>query len=139
MNFDSLWSPSGRQLLYSVSGSYSDYRPLLWSVSATSSSMGEDRQSLGINTWVEKCVFASEDIVYCGVPTSLPPNAGLQPGLYDDEPDNLYRLNLSSGQSSLVAIPNEEVTMEHLSLSSDGSLLYFTDAQSGRLQMIRLQ
>lgn len=139
MNFDSLWSPSGRQLLYSVSGSYSDYRPLLWSVSATSSSMGEDRQSLGINTWVNKCVFASEDVVYCGVPNSLPPNAGLQPSLYDDEPDNLYRLDLSSGQSSLVAIPSEEVTMEHLSLSSDGSLLYFTDALTGRLQMIRLQ
>ncbi len=139
MGFDSLWSPSGRQLLYSVSGSYSDYRPLLWSVSATSSSMGEDRRSLGINTWVEKCVFASEDIVYCGVPTSLPANAGLQPSLYDNEPDNLYRLDLSSGKSSLIAIPSEDVTMEYLSLSSDGSLLYFTDALTGRLQMIRLQ
>jgi len=139
MNFDSLWSPSGKKLLYSVSGSYSDYRPLLWSVDATSSTMGENRRSYGINTWVNKCVFASETTVYCGVPTALPANAGLQPALYANEPDNLYRLDLSSGKSSLVAIPSEDVTMEQLSLSSDGSYLYFTDALTGRLQMIRLQ
>ena len=139
MNFDSLWSPSGKQLLYSVSGSYSDYRPLLWSVLATSSSMGENRRSLGLNTWVEKCVFASESVVYCGVPVSLPANAGLQPNLYEDEADAIYRLDITTGVSDLVAIPDEDISVQNPSLSADGSILYFTDARTEHLHMIRLK
>ena len=138
LDFDSLWSPSGRQLLYSVVGDYSQNKPLLWLVDATSSTMGDNRQSLGINTWVDKCTWSSSSVIYCAVPLQLPPNAGLQRSLYDNEPDALYKLDLLAGTSSLVAIPAQETSMNHLQVSNDGSNLYFSDT-SGQLELMRLK
>lgn len=138
LGFDSLWSPSGKQLLYSVTGDYSQNKPLLWIVDATSSTMGDNRRSLGINTWVDKCTWSSSSVIYCAVPLELPPNAGLQRSVYDDEPDALYKLDLSAGTSTLVAIPAEETVMNSLQVSDDGSLLYFTNT-SGQLELMRLK
>lgn len=136
--FDSLWSPNGRQLLYSVAGSYSDNKPLLWIVDATSSTMGDNRHSLGLNTWVDKCTWNSSSTVYCAIPLELPANAGLQRSLYENEPDALYKLNLSAGTSTLVAIPAEETSMNSLQISDDGSILYFINS-SGQLELMRLK
>lgn len=138
LGFDSLWSPNGRQLLYSVSGDYSQNKPLLWIVDATSSTMGDNRRSLGLNTWVDKCTWNSSSVVYCAVPLELPPNAGLQRSIYDNESDSLYKLDLSSGTSTLVAIPAENTAMNNLQVSVDGSILYFTNT-SGQLEFMRLK
>lgn len=138
LGFESLWSPNGKQLLYSVSGAYSQSKPLLWVVDATSATMGDNRQSLGLNTWVDKCTWSSSSDVYCAVPISLPPNAGLQRSLYENEPDALYHLDLSSGKSTLVGIPEEETAMNDLQVSDDGSLLYFTNT-AGQLELMRLK
>ncbi|TAL49836.1 hypothetical protein EPN81_04550 [Patescibacteria group bacterium] len=138
LGFDSLWSPNGKQLLYSVVGSYSSDRPLLWIVDATSSTMGDNRQSLGIYTWVDKCTWSSASIVYCAVPLDLPPNAGLQRSLYENEPDALYKLDLSAGTSTLIAIPAEETSMDNLQVTQDESLIYFTNI-SGQLELMRLE
>ncbi|MEK7620312.1 MAG: hypothetical protein AAB413_03700 [Patescibacteria group bacterium] len=138
LGFDSLWSPSGRQLLYSVAGDYSQNKPLLWIVDATSSTMGDNRRSLGFNTWVDKCTWSSSTVIYCAVPLELPPNAGLQRSLYDNEPDALYKLDLSVGTSTLIAIPAEETSMNNLRVSDDESLLYFTST-SGQLELMRLK
>lgn len=138
LGFDSLWSPSGKQLLYSVAGSYSDNKPLLWMVDATSATMGDNRQSLGLNTWVDKCAWSSSSTIYCAVPLELPPNAGLQRSLYDNNPDALYKLDLSTGTSTLVAIPAEETAMNSLQVSDDGSILYFINS-SGQLELMRLK
>ncbi len=138
LNFDSLWSPDGRQLIYSVTGSYSNDKPLLWAVSATSATMGEDRRSLGLNTWVDKCTWASSSIAYCAVPIDLPDNAGLGRHLYENEPDALYKLDLSSGRSTLVAIPEEDTAMNDLFLTDDQSVLYFSNTY-GQIEMMRLK
>jgi hypothetical protein len=138
LGFDSIWSPDGKQLLYSVAGSYSDYKPLLWIVDATSTTMGENRSSLGINTWVEKCTFYSTSTVYCAVPSGLPANAGLQPDSYKYYADYVYKINLSSGKTSLVAIPNATTPMENLTVSDDESTLYYTNTFTGNLEMMRL-
>lgn len=138
LEFESLWSPSGKQLLYSVSGEYSQNKPLLWIVDATSSTMGDNRHSLGLNTWVDKCTWSSSSVVYCAVPLELPPNAGLARSIYDNEPDALYKLDLSAGTSALVAIPAEETSMNSLQVSDDESLLYFTNT-SGQLELMRLK
>lgn len=138
LGFESLWSTNGRQLLYSVAGDYSQNKPLLWIVDATSSTMGDNRRSLGLNTWVDKCTWSSASVVYCAVPLELPPNAGLQRSLYDNEPDALYKLDLSTGTSTLVAIPAKETAMDNLQVSDDESLLYFTNT-SGRLELMRLK
>ncbi|MBI4592322.1 hypothetical protein HY733_02655 [Candidatus Uhrbacteria bacterium] len=138
LGFDSLWSPNGKQLLYSVAGTYSSNKPLLWIVSATSSTMGDDRQSLGFNTWVDKCTWSSATTIYCAVPLDLPPNAGLQRSLYQNEPDALYKLDLGNGTSTLVAIPEEETSMNNLQVSDDEASLYFTNT-SGQLELLRLK
>lgn len=138
LNFQSLWSPNGKQLLYSVVGDYSDNKPLLWIVDATSSTMGDNRHSLGLNTWVDKCSWSSSTTLYCAVPINLPPNAGLGRALYEDEPDALYKLDLATGRSSLVAIPEESTPMNNLQVSTDESKLYFTN-NLGRLELMRLK
>ncbi|MBI4435468.1 PD40 domain-containing protein, partial [Candidatus Uhrbacteria bacterium] len=138
LEFESLWSPNGKQLLYSVTGSYSNNKPLLWIVDATSSTMGDNRQSLGLNTWVDKCTWTSASVVYCAVPLELPNNAGLQRSLYANEPDALFKLDLSAGTSTLIAIPEEATAMNNLQISDDGSSLYFTN-RSGQLELMRLK
>lgn len=137
--FSPSWSPNGKQLLYSVYGDYSNGKPLLWTVNATASSMGENRHSLGLNTWIDKCVWNSDTVIYCAVPQNLPENAGLQPSLYADLPDSLYKVNLANGQNSLIAIPDQSQTMKNLSVSKDGALLYYTDAATGQLKLIKLK
>jgi hypothetical protein len=138
LDFMSLWSPNGKQLLYSVVGDYSDSKPLLWIVDATASTMGENRRSLGLNTWVDKCTWGSSSMVYCAVPQDLPANAGLQRSLFDQLPDVLYSINFNSGRTSLLAIPEEETAMTNLSVSSDESKLYYTN-DSGQLELILLK
>jgi len=139
LNFSSKWSPDGKQLLYSVSGSYSNYRPLLWIVDGTSASMGKNRKSLSVNTWVEKCTWTSSDAIYCAVPRDLPPNAGFQPAAFNDLADSLYKIDLTTGTSSLIAIPEGDKTMTNLVVTNDQSLLYYTNALSGRLEYIKLK
>ena len=138
LNFDSLWSPNGKQLLYSVAGDYSDNKPLLWIVDATASTMGDNRSSLGLNTWVDKCSWSSASTVYCAVPIDLPANAGLQRSLYQDLPDALYKLDLTSNSARLIAIPEEETSMSDLWVSDDESMLYFTNT-SGQLELLKLK
>ncbi len=137
--FASSWAPSGKTLLYSVYGDYSRGKPLLWLVDATASSMGDRRHSLGVNTWVDKCTWSSDTIVYCAVPQNLPDNAGLERRLYENYPDTLFKLDLSSGRSSVVAIPQTDTTMTNLSVSKDAASLYYTDAVSGQLKLIKLK
>ena len=138
-DFKPLWSTDGKQLLYSVYGDYSNQKPLLWVVNATASSMGENRHSLGLNTWVDKCTWTSSVVVYCAVPQNLPDNAGLQPSLYASYPDSIYKIDLTTNQNTLIAIPSEDKTMKNLSVSKDGALLYFTNAVTGQLELIKLK
>ncbi|MFA6132272.1 MAG: hypothetical protein WC702_04420 [Patescibacteria group bacterium] len=139
LGFESLWSPRGDILLYSTYSSYSDYKPLLWVVDGSVNSIGDNRRSAGLNTWVDKCVFAGNDVIYCGIPQSLETNAGMQRTLYKKNPDDLYKIDLSTGRSSLIARPAEDAAMENLQVTDDGSLLYFTNAIDGRLGYIKLK
>ncbi len=139
INFASKWSPDGKKLLYSAAGSYSNYRPLLWVVDGTASSMGKNRKSLSLNTWVDKCTFASPTIAYCAVPIDLPENAGLQPDLYSNLPDSVYKLDIGTGTSTLVGIPEGGKMMKNLFITKDQSLLYYTDNVTGRLETMKLK
>jgi len=133
------WSPDGRKLLYSVYGEYSSNKPLLWITDATSSSMGENRKNLSLNTWADKCSWFSGTEIYCAVPQNLPDNAGFQPSLYETLPDSVYKINVTTGQTTLVAIPETDKTMKQVSVSKDGTSLYFTNAITGQLELIKLK
>ncbi len=132
------WSPDGSKLLYSAAGDYSDAKPLLWAVDGNANTIGANRRSLGLNTWADKCTFATTTTLYCAVPRDLPENAGLQRSLYKNLPDTVYQADLSTGRTSLVAIPSSDTTMERLQVSKDGSELFYTNASTGQLEHLKL-
>lgn len=138
LNFLSNWSPDGRLLLYSVVGDYSQNKPLLWTVQATSATMGDNRSSIGLNTWADKCTWSSNTVIYCAVPLEMPDNAGLGRELYRTLPDGIYRVDLSSGRSTLIGIPEESTSVNNISVTNDESELFFTN-DFGQLEVMQLK
>ncbi len=136
-NFLSEWSPSGKYLLYSVADASDDYRASLWYVDARGDRKGDTRVRLSVKTTANKCAFASETVVYCAVPNTMPTGGGTSASLITS-PDTLYKITVPSGKASVAAIPAADTQMFNLSLSADGDILYFTD-ESGKLNVIRLQ
>ena len=105
IGLDSLWSPNGRQLLYSVYRSEDDYRPRLWMVDAQGEEIGKNRRDLGLITWARKCTFSSQSgVIYCGVPKNLQEGAGILPHLVESR-DTLYRIDLNRGAREEIALP----------------------------------
>lgn len=97
LGFDSQWSPNGNKLLYNVYSPNSDFKPELWIVNSSGDYIGSGREFLKINTWAEKCTFANETILYCAVPQSLPQGAGISPSIANGTPDELYKIDLTTG------------------------------------------
>lgn len=137
--FQSIWSPAGARLLYSVYSSDTAMKPLLWTVNAQGETIGNGKKNLEIETWADKCVFADEKTAYCAVPEKLDEGAGLFPELAQYTNDYLYQLDLQSGTKKLVAIPDGSYNISDLLLSSDRSTLYFTDKNSKKLYQIKLK
>lgn len=137
LNFHALWSPDGSQVLYDVTTASGTYEPTLWIVDGTAQTMGNDRRSLGLNTWVDKCTFVDNSTLYCAVPILLPTGAGLQPGLNTSN-DSVYKVDVTSGRASFVGYPAKSTQMSNLRVSTDGSKLFFTDS-AGRIQEMRLK
>lgn len=138
-DFKPLWSPDGKTLLYSAYSDYSFSKPLLWIVNGTSSDMGGNRHNIGVNTWADKCSWGSSTELYCAVPQNLPDNAGMQRVLYEDYPDLLYKINIYSGSKQLLAIPENDTTITNISVSKDGTNLFYTNKLTGQLQKIKLK
>lgn len=139
--FEYDWSPEGDSMVYSVYNQDTNYNPNLWVTNGRTSELGDIKVSLNLSTWPDKCTFAGEDAMYCAVPQGLPRGAGFYPEIADRYPDNFYYINLSSGTKRLIASPvgqDGNYTASNLSVSSDGSVLYFTD-ENGNLQSIRLK
>ena len=104
--------------------------------------LGDLKVSLNLSTWPDKCSFAGEGSLYCAVPQGLPRGAGLYPEIADSYTDNFYHVDLNTGTKTLIATPVGETggyTAYNLFVSDDGSLLYFIDNATGRLQSIRLE
>lgn len=135
----STWSTTGDKLLYSVYSSDNEMNPRLWIVDAQGESIGQDRQSLDLNTWAEKCTFASNNDIYCAVPESLPTGAGLFPELADTTRDYLYHIDLSTGSKNMIAIPDKDLNISQVMVSPDQKFLYFTDSRTGQVHQINLR
>ncbi len=138
LDFRPLWDPDGMRLLYSVTGSVDDWKPVLWIVDANGDNIGLNRTKISVNTWADKCTFASSSIVYCGVPNELVRGAGLQPSVNDSVPDSIYRIDLSTGLQTKIAEPEGTHTVDKIMLSQDGKKLIFTDKGSGLINEITL-
>ncbi len=129
-DFQGQWSPSGDRMLYSVYNSQNDYKPQLWISYAYGQNIGDGRQSIGLQTWSSKCLFSDAVTVYCGVPTDLPTGAALSPDIADTIPDQIYKINLTTGNKELVAIPDSSQTVKQILSVSNGYLNFVTPYNS---------
>lgn len=136
-NFSAKWAPNGTHILYSVAQTSRNDRPSLWFVEAAGNNIGSGRKNLNLETWVEKCAFQDDTFVICAVPKQVTDHSGFDHRLITSG-DNLYQVNTATGRSTLLAEPAVEMQMFNLRISSDASLLYFTDA-NGRLNSMRLR
>ncbi|MBU0614042.1 hypothetical protein KJ766_02015 [Patescibacteria group bacterium] len=131
-NFEAIWSPSGNDILYSVANVNSNNYPALWYTDIK----GQSRRSLNVQTWVDKCTFKDSAMVICAVPKQAAVGSGYNHEL-TSSPDDVYQINVTTGKSSYIGTPAFDSQMFNLKLSSDGSLLYFTD-KYGRLNSMPL-
>lgn len=138
LNFEGRWTPSGKQMMYSVIHQSTNFNPTLWLVDGSGSSMGQNRKPIGLQTWTEKCTFASESVAYCGVPTSLPQGAGLIPSVANETPDNIFRVNLENGTVAKIATPSADINVAAMTVSADGSTLFIHDRFSKGIKKIQL-
>ena len=129
--FQSQWSPDGQQLLYSVYSARNDYKPELWIVNADGDNIDSNRRPIQINTWAEKCAFASERFVYCGVPVTLDAGAGFRPDIANSTQDQIYKIDLQNGSKTIVKTDAAHV-IDTIFVNPDNTKLFFTDkTQSG--------
>jgi hypothetical protein len=131
------WTPDGQRLLFSTSAAANAYKPSLWLVEANGDNIGQNRQQLNLETWASKCTFRSNTSLICAVPQGLPDGAGLVPINSLDIPDDIYEINLTTGQRSLLARPAVNLSATKLQVTSDDALLYVQD-KSGQLYKIAL-
>lgn len=137
--FQGKWSEQGDRLLYSVYNSESNYNPKLWIVDAQGDNIGRNRRSLDINTWVDKCTFYDNQTVYCAVPQYTEDGMGMVPEVADDIPDDIYKIDLSTGLSNRIARPDGDYTIEELIISEDGSQLYFVEKDNNTIHKLKLK
>jgi len=135
---ESKWSTTGDKLLYSVYSTNTDLSPQLWIVGAVGDTIGQNRQSISLNTWADKCTFASNNEVYCAVPETLARGSGMFPELADKTKDNLYKINLTTGTKELIAIPDGAYNISEVIVPTDKDFLYFTDKTTGQIYKIDL-
>ncbi|HTX87125.1 MAG TPA: hypothetical protein VMC41_03635 [Candidatus Nanoarchaeia archaeon] len=137
--FQPEWSTAGDHLAYSVYSSANNMKPELWSVDAEGDSIGANRLDLGVATWASKCAFANDTTMYCGVPQTLDAGAGLFPEAAQNTADNLYRINIQTGAKQLIAVPDGNFNMSNLSVTKDGSALFFQDDNTKLVHKVQLK
>jgi len=136
--FQSRWSTTGNKLLYSVYSDFNGYKPSLWITDANGDNVGQNTTPLAIETWAEKCTFASDTLMYCAVPRSLQDGAGWLPPSTITSPDDVYAINLETGQKDLV-VSEGDYNMSNLIITKDGATVYFTDNKTGGLYKLPLK
>ena len=137
-NFQPKWSEKGDKLLYSVYSSRNDMKPQLWSVNANPGEVGTKRQTIGVNTWAEKCTFANNHEAYCGVPKDLPEGAGMFEELGQNTSDQIYKIDIEKGDKQLMATPDKDINVSEIQVSEDGSTLFFTDSENKNVHKMKL-
>jgi len=133
------WSTTGDRLLYSVYNTNSEMKPKLWIVDAQGDTINTNRHSLEVNTWADKCTFASNTEIYCAVPTTLEAGAGLVREIADNASDELYKIDLETGTKTLIAVPDGNFNVSNLMVSDSQDQLVFSDKNTGLLYKVKLK
>ncbi|MDO8668702.1 MAG: hypothetical protein Q7K65_00205 [Candidatus Buchananbacteria bacterium] len=137
-DFRGQWSPTGDKMVYSVYSSSNNFKPQLWISDANPDSIGNNRRSLGLETWSDKCTFSGNNKVYCAVPTILPSGAGLNDKIANSIADQIYEINLETGAKTLIASPNGDHTIYNMIVNENLKYLIFTDKNNNRIYKINL-
>jgi hypothetical protein len=124
--FEPNWSPTGKKLLYSVYSARSDFSPELWISDAYGDNIGNNRQTLKLNTWADKCSFADDTTLYCAVPQSLPQGSGMSREVANDISDDLYKIDLKTGLKTIIPLDGD-YNITNISFDTTKSKIYFTD------------
>ncbi|MCI0479578.1 hypothetical protein L0Y59_03455 [Candidatus Uhrbacteria bacterium] len=127
------WSPTGRQVLYSVYHERTEMKPSLWISGGVGDAIGEDRRSINLQTWADKCAWKDETQVVCGVPRTLDTGAGLARDRFQSVPDDIFLVDLRTGVSTKISTPEQNHPIRNPVLSADKKKLMFSDAANGRL------
>jgi hypothetical protein len=127
------WSPSGNNLLYSAYSASDGFLPNLWVSGAAGDNVNANRRNLGLNTWADKCAWQNESTLICAVPQSLGDGAGLQRDIFSDVPDNIYKIDLTTGRETNLGQPDGAPAVNQITVSPDGKAIYFTDHATGKL------
>jgi len=132
------YSPQGAKLLYSVYTPADDYKPNLWITNAQGDLIDSARTRLELNTWADKCTFGDSITLYCAVPKEIAKYAGLNSSLNDNIADNIYKIDISTMQKTLIAEPLFGSAINELIVSADQKYLYYTDKKTGAVKKIDL-
>ncbi len=127
------WSPTGKQLLYSIYHARDNYKPMLWISDASGAEIGRNRRQLNINTWADKCVWDDEQTIYCGVPIALPDGAGWDRNLVSSVSDNIYRIDLKTGTAKKINQTPLTRPINNPQLNSEQNQIIYTDTITGHL------
>ncbi len=142
-HFEGIWSPNGAKLLYSAVNSENNNNPNLWIADAAGDNIGRHKYDLRLRTWASRCVFADSVTIYCAVPQDLPGGSGLFPEVAQNTNDNIYRIDLGTGRSFLIATPVledlEDYSIQELHISKDRNNLFFVEQETGKVYKIQLQ
>ena len=137
--FQGNWSPQGKQLLYSVYSSDNNYKPEIWISDASGDAIGNNRKRLHLNTWANKCTWQDEQSLICAVPVDLPSGAGYDPDSFSAIPDDIYKINLTTGISKKINTEDQNHAVSNPILSENGTKLVFTDSADGKLYSYTLK
>jgi hypothetical protein len=135
-NFSAIWAPDGSHLLYSVADPSNSYSAALWYADSRGDRYGDARVRVNLSTWVEKCTYADASTLYCAAPKTIAEGDGADHSLATAM-DNIYRISVPSGKVTLVGYPAVQTHMSNLSLSADGTTLYYLDSD-GLLSALRV-
>lgn len=137
--FQPQWSPSGSRILYSAVSASNEYKPELWAVDGSGDAIGGNRTRLRIDTWAEKCAFATDTTVFCAIPDRLERGYGLEPALAERSPDSIERIDLTTGMRTVVGRPDIDTSIGSMHVDPTGRSLYYTSKRDGRLYEMRLK
>lgn len=133
------WSPTGASLAYSVYTSGNGYLPELWVSEGTAEGINSRRRRLELNTWADKCGWGSDQVLVCAVPTTLEAGAGLQRDAARKGPDQIFRIDLRTGQKTNLGTVDGVSDVQGVTTAPDGRSAYLTDRATGRIVTFNLQ
>lgn len=133
-----LWSPQGDKLIYSETNSQGrDIKLKILNIS------DQTERQLDFKTLPEKCIWSKDNIaIYCAIPKAIADQAILPDDYYKNYvefSDNIYKINLNTGQTTLLLESNSTMlNADKLLIDNNESYLIFINKLDDSLYSLEL-